>query len=128
MGESRLRTTLRAFRHRNYRLFFSGQIISLTGTWMQSVALSWLVYRLTGSATMLGLVGFTSQFPVFLLAPIGGSFADSHPRRRALIVVQVSAMILAFLLAALTFANRIQGWQIVLFATLLGVVSAFDIP
>ncbi|HYR86485.1 MAG TPA: MFS transporter [Terriglobia bacterium] len=128
MAESRLRTTLRAFRHRNYRLFFFGQIISLTGTWMQSVALSWLVYRLTGSATMLGLVGFTSQFPVFLLAPIGGSFADSHPRRRALIVVQVSAMILAFLLAALTFANRIQGWQIVLFATLLGVVSAFDIP
>ena len=69
--------TLRAFRHRNYRLYFFGQIISLTGTWMQSVAQSWLVYRLTGSASMLGMVGFASQFPVFLLAPVGGSFADS---------------------------------------------------
>ena len=77
---------------------------------------------------MLGMVGFASQFPVFLLAPVGGSFADSHPRRRSLIVVQVSAMILAVLLAALTFTNRIQSWHIVLFATLLGVVSAFDIP
>jgi len=128
MAESRLRMTLRAFRHRNYRLYFFGQIISLTGTWMQSVAQSWLVYRLTGSASMLGMVGFASQFPVFLLAPVGGSFADSHPRRRSLIVVQVSAMILAVLLAALTFTNRIQSWHIVLFATLLGVVSAFDIP
>jgi len=120
--------TLRAFRHRNYRLYFFGQIISLTGTWMQSVAQSWLVYRLTGSASMLGMVGFASQFPVFLLAPVGGSFADSHPRRRSLIVVQVSAMILAVLLAALTFTNRIESWHIVLFASLLGVVSAFDIP
>ncbi|HYR90911.1 MAG TPA: MFS transporter [Terriglobia bacterium] len=120
--------TLRAFRHRNYRLYFFGQIISLTGTWMQSVAQSWLVYRLTGSASMLGIVGFASQFPVFLLAPVGGSFADSHPRRRSLIVVQVSAMILAVLLAALTFTNRIESWHIVLFASLLGVVSAFDIP
>jgi MFS family permease len=128
MAESRLRMTLRAFRHRNYRLYFFGQIISLTGTWMQSVAQSWLVYRLTGSASMLGMVGFASQFPVFLLAPVGGSFADSHPRRRSLIVVQVSAMILAVLLAALTFTNRIESWHIVLFATLLGVVSAFDIP
>src|SRR6267142_2260109 len=112
MAESRLRTTVRAFRHRNYRLFFFGQIISLTGTWMQSVAQAWLVYRLTGSAAMLGLVGFASQFPVFLLAPVGGSVADSHPRRRALILVQVSAMILAFLLAALTFTNRIESWHI----------------
>jgi MFS family permease len=128
MAESRLRMTLRAFRHRNYRLYFFGQIISLTGTWMQSVAQSWLVYRLTGSASMLGMVGFASQFPVFLLAPVGGSFADSHPRRRSLIVVQVSAMILAVLLAALTFTNRIESWHIVLFASLLGVVSAFDIP
>ena len=128
MAESRLRMTLRAFRHRNYRLYFFGQIISLTGTWMQSVAQSWLVYRLTGSASMLGIVGFASQFPVFLLAPVGGSFADSHPRRRSLIVVQVSAMILAVLLAALTFTNRIESWHIVLFASLLGVVSAFDIP
>src|SRR2546426_1026398 len=128
MAESRLRMTLRAFRHRNYRLYFFGQIISLTGTWMQSVGQSWLVYRLTGSASMLGMVGFASQFPVFLLAPVGGSFADSHPRRRSLIVVQVSAMILAVLLAALTFTNRIERWHIVVFATLLGVVSAFDIP
>jgi MFS family permease len=128
MAESRLRTTVRAFRHRNYRLFFFGQIISLTGTWMQSVAQAWLVYRLTGSAAMLGLVGFASQFPVFLLAPVGGAVADTYPRRRALIATQVAAMILAFLLAGLTFTNRVQSWHIVLFATLLGVVSAFDIP
>src|SRR5437899_2341450 len=128
MAESRLRMTLRAFRHRNYRLYFFGQIISLTGTWMQSVGQSWLVYRLTGSASMLGIVGFASQFPVFLLAPVGGSFADSHPRRRSVIVVQVSAMLLAVLLAALTFTNRIQSWHIVLFATLLRALRAFDGP
>jgi len=95
---------------------------------MQSVAQSWLVYRLTGSATLLGIVGFASQFPVFLLAPVGGVVADGYPRRHALIATQTAAMLLSFPLAALTLANRIQVWHVVVFATLLGVVSAFDIP
>src|SRR6266487_5977336 len=125
--QSRLQASLRAFRHRNYRLFFAGQLTSLVGTWMQSVAQSWLVYRLTGSATLLGIVGFASQFPVFLLAPVGGVVADSYPRRHALIATQTAAMLLSFPLAALTLANRIQVWHVIVFATLLGVVSAFDI-
>lgn len=95
---------------------------------MQSVAQSWLVYRLTGSATLLGIVGFASQFPVFLLAPVGGTVADGYPRRHALIATQTAAMLLAFPLAALTLTNRIQVWHVIVFATLLGVVSAFDIP
>lgn len=125
---SRLQSSLRAFRHRNYRLFFFGQLISLIGTWMQSVAQSWLVYRLTGSATLLGIVGFASQFPVFIFAPVGGAVADSYSRRRALIATQVSAMLLAFPLAALTLLDRIQVWHLMVFAVLAGIVSAFDIP
>src|SRR5438876_8839331 len=96
MAQSRLKTGLRAFRHRNYRLFFMGQLTSLVGTWMQTVAQSWLVYRLTGSATLLGLVGFASQFPIFLLAPIAGAVADTFPRRHTMIIVQSSMMLLAF--------------------------------
>src|SRR6266516_6929825 len=128
MTQSRLRATLRAFRHRNYRIFFYGQLVSLTGTWMQSIAQSWLVYRLTGSATLLGIVGFASQFPVFVLAPVGGAVADSYPRRHALIATQTAAMLLAFPLAALTLTNRIQVWHLIVFATLLGAISAFDVP
>src|SRR5256885_15185915 len=89
----------RALRHRNFQLFFGGQLISLTGTWMQSVAQSWLVYRLTGSAILLGLVGFSRQIPVFLLAPLGGAAADRRNRHRILIATQSAAMILAFVLA-----------------------------
>jgi MFS family permease len=118
----------RALRHRNYRLFFSGQIISLVGTWMQSVAQSWLVYRLTGSSLLLGLVGFASQIPVFLLGPIGGAVADRYSRHRVVIGTQTSAMVLAFILAALTLLGHIQVWQIMTLAALLGVVNAFDIP
>src|SRR5947209_8120154 len=96
MAQSRLQASLRAFRHRNYRLFFAGQLTSLVGTWMQTVAQSWLVYRLTGSATLLGIVGFTSQFPIFLLAPVAGAVADRHPRRHSMLVVQTLMMLLAF--------------------------------
>src|SRR5947207_2711694 len=118
----------RALHHRNFQLFFGGQLISLTGTWMQSVAQSWLVYRLTGSAVLLGLVGFSSQIPVLLLAPIGGSVADRYNRRRILISTQVSAMVLAFVLSALTLAGHVQVWHVLVLAVLLGVVNAFDIP
>src|SRR2546422_6734934 len=119
MTESRLKTSLRAFRHRNYRLFFAGQLTSLVGTWMQTVAQSWLVYRLTGSATLLGLVGFASQFPIFLLSPIAGAVADTQPRRRTMIIIQTLMMMLAFPLAVLTLTNRIQVWHVMVLAVLL---------
>jgi MFS family permease len=128
MAQSRLKASLRAFRHRNYRLFFAGQLTSLVGTWMQTVAQSWLVYRLTGSATLLGLVGFASQFPIFLLAPIAGAVADMYPRRRTMIIIQTLMMLLAFPLAILTLTHRVQVWHIMVLAVLLGVVNAFDIP
>ncbi|MBX5478087.1 MAG: MFS transporter, partial [Pyrinomonas methylaliphatogenes] len=118
----------RALRHRNFQLFFGGQLISLIGTWMQSVAQSWLIYRLTNSATLLGLVGFCSQISVLLLAPIGGTLADRRDKRRVLIFTQSSAMLLAFILAALTLTAKIDTWQILAIATALGVVNAFDIP
>src|SRR5882672_8018981 len=128
MAESRLKSSLRALRNRNYRLFFMGQLTSLVGTWMQTVAQSWLVYRLTGSATLLGIVGFAAQFPILILAPIAGAVADTYPRRRSMLAIQMAAMLLAFPLAALTLLNRIQVWHIVVLAVLLGVVNAFDIP
>jgi MFS family permease len=119
---------VRALRHRNYRLFFGGQLISLTGTWMQMVAQSWLVYRLTGSAVLLGFVGFSGQIPVFLLAPLGGSVADRLNRRRILVATQTTAMLLAFLLAALTLTGRVEVWHVFGLAALLGITNAFDIP
>jgi MFS family permease len=125
---TRLPTVLRALKHRNFQLFFSGQLLSLTGTWMQNVAQSWLVYRLTGSSLLLGTVGFAGQIPIFLLSPIGGAVADRHSRRRIVIATQTCAMFLAFVLAALTLGGRVQVWQIVVLAGLLGVVNAFDIP
>ena len=123
-----LPATLRALHHRNFQLFFSGQLISLTGTWMQTVAQSWLVYRLTGSSLLLGSVGFASQFPVFLVAPLGGIVADRRNRHRVVIATQAAAMILAFMLALLTLTGRVQIWEIFVLAALLGVVNAFDLP
>jgi MFS family permease len=118
----------RALRHRNYRLFFCGQIISLIGTWMQSIAQAWLVYRLTKSSLLLGLVGFAGQIPVFILAPLGGLVADRHSRRRIVIATQTTAMLLALILSALTLLEHIQVWEVITLASLLGVVNAFDIP
>ena len=121
-------TTLRALRHRNFQLFFSGQLISLTGTWMQSVAQAWLVYSMTKSALLLGSVGFASQIPVFLFAPFGGITADRVNRQRLVIATQTCSMILAGILAWLTLSGRVHVWHIFLLAGLLGVVNAFDIP
>ncbi len=125
---SRFATAVRALRHRNFQLFFAGQLISLVGTWMQTVAQGWLVYRLTGSTLLLGTVSFASQIPVFLIAPIGGIVADRSKRHRVVIATQAAAMVLAFILAALTLTHRIQVWQILVLAAGLGVVNAFDIP
>lgn len=118
----------RALRHRNYRLFISGQLVSLIGTWMQSIAQSWLVYRLTGSSTLLGVVGFCNQIPVFLLAPIGGAIADRVNRHHVVIATQTSFMVLAFTMATLDLTGLIQVWHILVVALLLGITSAFDIP
>jgi MFS family permease len=124
----RFTSTFRALRHPNFRLFFAGQFVSLTGTWMQSVAQSWLVYRLTGSVVLLGLVGFASQIPVFLLAPIGGAVADRFNRHRILMVTQSVAMVLAFILAYLTLSDQIEIWHLFVIATGFGTANAFDIP
>src|SRR4029450_10009305 len=115
--------SIRALRHRNFQLFFGGQLISLIGTWMQTVAQSWLVYRLTGSSVLLGTVAFASQIPVFLLSPIGGTLAARHNRHRIVITTQISAMLLAAILAVLTLTGRIQVWHIAVMGTLLGVVN-----
>src|SRR5919112_999766 len=119
---------LRALRHRNYRLFLSGQLISLIGTWMQTVAESWLVYRLTGSAFLLGTVGFANRIPVFLFSTVGGAVADRYNRHHIVIATQTASMLLASLLAVLTLTHVVQVWYLMAIAALLGVVNAFDIP
>ena len=119
---------LRSLRARNYRLFISGQLISLIGTWMQTVAQAWLIYGLTGSAALLGLIGFAGQIPVFVLAPLGGVIADRVNRHRILLATQGSMMVLALSLAALTLSHRIAVWEVFALAALLGISNAFDIP
>src|SRR6202043_2016288 len=127
-NRSRARDMVRSLRHRNFQLFFSGQLISLVGTWMQNIAQAWLVYRLTGSSLLLGVVSFAGQIPVFLLAPIGGMAADRWNRHRVIIGTQTSSMILALILAILTLSHIVRVWEIVVLASLLGAVNAFDIP
>ncbi|HEX8088423.1 MAG TPA: MFS transporter, partial [Blastocatellia bacterium] len=124
----RLQVAVRALRHRNYRTYFFGMLVSFTGTWMQSVAQSWLIYRLTGSAWLLGLVGFASQVPIFLFAPVGGVIADRHSRHHIIIFTQTLAMIQAFSLAALTLSNHVTVEAVFALALALGVVNAFDLP
>jgi MFS family permease len=124
----RLHEAFRALRYYNFRLFFAGQLISLVGTWMQTVAQSWLVYRLTGSSTLLGLVGFSSQIPVFLFSPLGGVAADRHNRQRIIIVTQSASMVLALILAVLTLTGHVRIWHLFVLSAMLGVVNAFDIP
>jgi MFS family permease len=124
----RIPQMLRALRHRNFQLFFSGQLISLIGTWMDNIAEAWLVYRFTGSSLLLGTVAFAGQIPVFLLAPIGGMVADRFNRQRIVIATQASAMVLAGILAVLTLTHRVTVWEVVLLAALMGAVNAFDIP
>src|SRR4249920_3199290 len=119
---------LRALKYRNYRLFFGGQIVSLTGTWITTTATSWLVYRITGSALLLGVVGFASQFPAFLLRPFAGIFVDRWDRHRLLVATQVLSMLQSFALAALTLSGRITITQIVLLNIVQGLVNAFDMP
>ncbi len=118
----------RALRHRNFRLFFGGQTISLIGTWMTRVATSWLVYRLTKSALLLGTVGFAGQIPTFLLAPIAGVIVDRIDRRTVLVWTQSLAMIQSLLLAALTLSHRITIGEILALSAMQGTINAFDMP
>jgi MFS family permease len=123
-----LKLIFRTLRYRNYRLFFAGQCISLIGTWMQQIALSWLVYRLTHSVFLLGMVGFVSQFPTFLFAPFAGVLSDRWNRHHILIFTQSMSMLLAMTLAVLVLTGAIAVWHILLLTLILGCVNALDIP
>ncbi len=119
---------LRALRHRNYRLYFAGQSVSLVCTWMQRVAMSWLVYRLTGSPAWLGLVGFAGNLPTFLLAPLAGAWIDRSDKRRLLLATQGLAAAQALTLFLLVATNTVQVWHVLVLSLLLATVNAFDMP
>ena len=122
------RDTFAALRHRNFRLFFFGQLVSLTGSWMQNTAQGWLVYQLTGSKVLLGTVAAVGSLPLLLLSVWGGSVADRHPKRTVVFYAQTGMMLLAFVFAALVWSGHIQPWHILVLAALGGVAMAFDLP
>jgi MFS family permease len=122
------RQTFAALRHRNFRLFFFGQLVSLSGTWMQNTAQSWLVYQLTGSKLLLGVVAAVGSAPMVLFSLWGGSVADRHPKRTVLLYTQSAMMLLAFVFAALVGSGLIRPWHILVLASLVGVAMAFDMP
>src|SRR5512135_2755337 len=109
---ARLPQTFRSLQHRNFQLYFAGQLISVAGTWMQVVAQAWLVYQLSPSELMLGIVGCAAAIPSLLISPWGGVVVDRVNKRNLLVITQASAMVLAFILAALTFTGLIQVWEI----------------
>jgi MFS family permease len=127
-GASKLKPILRALESRNYRLFFTGQAISLIGTWMTQLATIWLVYKLTNSAVLLGIVGFSSQIPSFVIAPFGGILVDRWNRHRILIITQILAMIQSLALAALALTGIINIWHIILLSLFQGFINAVDAP
>jgi MFS family permease len=118
--------TFRALKYRNYRLFFTGQSVSLIGMWIQNVAMGWLVYRLTSSATLLGVVGFAESIPILFLTPFAGVLVDRWNRRRILIVTQLLFMIQAFVMSFLILTDMIQIWHIIMLSVFLGMVNAID--
>ncbi len=125
---SPLKSVFRSLQYRNYRLFFSGQSLSLIGTWIQRVAVPWLIYSMTGSAFLLGVVGFASQIPTFILSPIAGVLTDRWDRYRILLTVQILAMFQAFVLTGLFYTDTIQVWHVIVLSVVLGLINAFDIP
>jgi len=125
---NRLRVSLRALRHRDLRLFFTGQWVSLVGTWMQRVTVSWLVYQMTGSALVLGLIAFANQFPTFIVAPFAGALADRWSRYRMVVAAQVAAMAQAMVLAALVMTGTVQVWHLIALSAVAGLISGMDIP
>ena len=128
LAKSMLRTTLRALRHRNFSLFLAGQMCALIGYWMQNIAQSWLLYRMTGSATLLGVLGFASSLPILVLAPFAGLWADRCNLHRTMFATQILEMLQAVVLAALALAGVIAPWHIVTLAMLLGVLVAVELP
>jgi MFS family permease len=124
----KLPSSLRALNYRNFQLFMSGQSISLIGTWMQRMAISWLVYEMTHSAFMLGLVAFSSQIPMMFLSPYAGAYVDRHSRYRTLLVTQFASMLQAGLLALVVLTNQYNITIIILLSVMLGVINAFDVP
>jgi len=128
VGGLMLRQTFSALRHRNFRLFFSGQLISLIGTWMQNTAQSWLVWKLTGSEMLLGMVVAVNSLPMLLFSTVGGSLADRHSKRNIILCTQIAMMILAFTFAALVKSGHITTWEIMVIAALRGLAMAFDMP
>jgi MFS family permease len=127
-SEAGLRTVFRSLRHRNYRLFFFGQGISLIGTWMQQVAMIWLVYSLTNSVVLLGIVGFVGQIPAFVFSPVAGALVDRWNRHRLIIITQSLSLLQAMVLALLVFTGFIDVWHIALMSVALGFINAFDMP
>ena len=128
VGKISFRQTFRALRHRNYRLFFYGQLVSLIGTWMQQTAMSWLVYQITGSKLLLGVVAAVGSAPMMVFSLWGGAIADRYPKRRIIICTQVAQMLPAFFLAGLAWFGLATPWLIVLVATVTGIGMAFDMP
>lgn len=124
----KLYLTFRALRHRNYRLFFLGQCISLIGTWIQQIAMSWLVYSLTKSALLMGIITFASSLPSLLVSPFAGVLIDRVDKRRALMIVQALFMVETFVLATLTILGSIQVWHIIVLGVLMGITNAIDMP
>jgi MFS family permease len=125
---ARFSPVLRALRSRNYRLFFMGQGISLIGSWMTQTATIWLVYHLSNSAWLLGVVGFASQFPNFLLTPFAGVLVDRWDRHRTVVITQILAMVQSLALAALALTNTIEVWHIIFLSAFQGCINAFDMP
>src|SRR6185436_19720976 len=120
--------TFSSLRHRNFQLYFAGQLVSVAGTWVQIIAQGWLVYQLSQSELTLGIVGFASAIPALLISPWGGVIVDRVPKRNLLVTTQAAAMGLALILAALSFTDQVQVWHIIVLAAGLGVVNAFDAP
>jgi MFS family permease len=125
---TRINTIFRSLKYRNYRLFFGGQSLSLIGTWMQRIAMPWLVYHMTGSAFLLGVVSFAGQIPTFLLAPFAGVLTDRFNRYKVLLITQIVSLIQALILAILALTGSIQMWHIVTLSIVLGCINAFDVP
>jgi MFS family permease len=121
-------TRFRALKHRNFQLFIAGQLVSLIGTWMQTTAQLWLLYRLTGSAALLGVFSFANQIPMLVLASVGGYVGDRYSKHRGVITTQTVSMLLAFLLAGLTLTNSVHVWHLIAITLLVGIVNAFDVP
>jgi MFS family permease len=124
----RVPRTFNALRHRNFRLYVAGQLFSTMGTWMQIIAQGWLVYQLSQSELMLGVVGFASAIPALLITPWGGVIVDTFPKRKLMVITQSCSMAMALILAALTFSSIVEVWHVILLTVFLGVVNSFDGP